>query len=980
MDAATLLQRLLAARSSEERQILLQAYRPLDNAFFQLFKERVRKLVEVDSGAALHATEVGLQAAKFAAEQEGVACVWWARGNALLFVGHYDNCLAAYSAAISILASLGRTDDVAQLQTNCMLALMWTGRHAEAQALGRSALEALAGQAETSQMANLLLNLSICARHQGDHAGALAQASQSAGIFARLGNAVQAARCRVTQSVILEGMDRFTEAEALLQEALCVFSDHGAWVPWARTALNLGVLCARLADYQAALGWLEQSRQAFLKAGIPMDAAVADLYRTQCFLDVNLLPEAAALGAELVEAFTRLHMPRQVARAALLLAETCARRGQTRAARGELERAWQVFHAQGDVVETALVDLRRAALLRDAGRPGDALRLASEAADALDVRHHPLRHAEAHLIVAACCEDLGCIEETQVAYRVAWAAGSHPTGTLEPPPVLAYRIAYARGAIAEAAGQRALARGEYGRAADYLTRIAQGLGLDEVRGGYLADKRPVYEAALRLALEDGRPAEAFHYSELARAGALRDFLAGRRRPIVESKDRDQAVLEELKARWAWRTSRLHQPLDLMAEAEGEVTDPPDRPALLRELSALERELADACRRRRLADPRFAVLEQGEVLGLDQVRQHLPGDVALLSFDHVDGHLLAFVVTCDRAGVVPLGTLAHLRWEAAGLGHALEEVRLFGDPTDLALLETDLLEDLQALYQAVLAEPLARLGPQVRRLLVVPCDVLYTLPLEAFHDGQRHLLERYAVCYLPSASLLAALPKASPPRSGGARDGLPRPPLVLAHSWEGCLPLVLEEAARVAQALAGTPGGKVLLLTEEQATARALREHAGTAGIVHAAAHGAFRDDAPLFSWLHLADGPLTVNEVYELDLSQASLVTLSGCQTGLGLGQGGEMLGLTHAFFFAGAPALVVSRWRVDDEATARLMQDFYAALVRGEAVADALRTAQLSARAIHPHAGYWAAFGAWGQGFERVFIGFPLDWLPAPQ
>ena len=980
MDAATFLQQLLAAGSSEERQALLQAHRPLDNAFFQLFKERIRKLVEVDSGAALHATDVGLEAAGFAAEQEGVACAWWARGNALLFVGWYDDCLAAYSTAISILAGLDRTGDVAQLQTNCMLALIWTGRHAEAQVLGRRALEILAGQTETPQMANLLLNLAICARHQGDHAGALAQASQAASIFARLGNAVQAARCQVTQSVILEGMDRFAEAETLLQEALRVFSDHRARVPWARAALNLGVLCARLADYQAALSWLERSRQAFLEAGIPMDAAVVDLYRTQCFLDVNLLPEAAALGEELVKTFTRLTMPRQVARAALLLAETCARRGQVGAARRELERARQIFHAQGDAVETALVDLRRALLLRDAGRPGDALRLASEAADALDVRHHPLRHAEAHLIAAACCEDLGRIEEAQVAYRVAWAAGSHPTGTSEPPPVLAYRIACARGAIAEAAGQRALARGEYGRAVDYLTRITQGLGLDELRGGYLADKRPVYEAALRLALEDGRVTDAFRYAELARAGALRDFLAGHRRPIPERESHGQAMLEELKARRAWRASRLHRPLDLMAEAEGEVVNPGDRPVLLRELSALERELADAYRRRRLADPRFAVLEQGEVLGLDEVRQHLPDDAAMLSFDHVDGHLLAFVVTCDRANVVPLGTLAHLHWEAAGLGHALEEVRLFDNAADLTLLEADLLADLQALYQAVLAEPLARLGPDVRRLLVVPCDVLYTLPLEAFHDGQRHLLERYAVCYLPSASLLAALPTPSllsshpsshppsPPRSGGSRDSLPRRLLVLAHSWEGHLPLVLEEAARVAQALADTPGGEVLLLTEEQATARALREHAGTAEIVHVAAHGAFRDDAPLFSSLHLADGPLTVNEVYELDLSQASLVTLSGCQTGLGLGQGGEMLGLTHAFFFAGAPALVVSRWRVDDETTARLMQDFYAALAQGEAVADALRAAQLSALASHPHAGYWAAFGAWGQGFERVF------------
>jgi hypothetical protein len=533
---------------------------------------------------------------------------------------------------------------------------------------------------------------------------------------------------------------------------------------------------------------------------------------------------------------------------------------------------------------------------------------------------------------------------------------------------LAYRIAYARGTIAEAAGDRALARGEYKRAVDYLERINRGLGLDELRGGYLADKRSVYEAALRLALDDGRLADAFYYSEVARAGALRDFLAGRRRSAPEIAPRGQVVasaaptveLEGIKARWAWRVSALHRPVDLVAEAEEDVVEPENRPARLRELAELEQELADAYRRRRLTDPRFAVLEQGHVLGLDEISRGLSEDMALLLFEHVGDRLLAFVVTHDTADLVPLDSLAELRWNAAGLGHALEDVQLFEDPADLAMLETDLLADLQALYRAVLARPLARLGPEIRRLLVVPCDVLHTLPLGAFHDGEQHLLERYSLCYLPAASLLTALPEG---HSAGVG-----PSLTMAHSWQGRLPLVVEEATAVARTLAAGPGGEPLLLTEKQATAKALREHAETAGLLHIAAHGAFRDDAPLFSSLHLADGPFTVNEVYGLALSQVALVTLSGCQTGLGQGRGGEMLGLTHAFFFAGAPALVVSRWRVDDAVTCGLMQDFYAALGRGETVAEALRAAQLGALARHSHAYYWAAFGVWGRGFDKVF------------
>ena len=82
------------------------------------------------------------------------------------------------------------------------------------------------------------------------------------------------------------------------------------------------------------------------------------------------------------------------------------------------------------------------------------------------------------------------------------------------------------------------------------------------------------------------------------------------------------------------------------------------------------------------------------------------------------------------------------------------------------------------------------------------------------------------------------------------------------------------------------------------------------------------------------------------------------------------MLGLAHAFFYAGAPALVVSRWRVGDACTGELMRRFYASLARGETVADALRVAQLETLIRQSHPGHWAAFATWGQGFFSPFVG----------
>ena len=90
------------------------------------------------------------------------------------------------------------------------------------------------------------------------------------------------------------------------------------------------------------------------------------------------------------------------------------------------------------------------------------------------------------------------------------------------------------------------------------------------------------------------------------------------------------------------------------------------------------------------------------------------------------------------------------------------------------------------------------------------------------------------------------------------------------------------------------------------------------------------------------DGRLTVREVFELDLS-ASLVTLSACNTGLGLVNGDGVLGLSRAFLYAGTPSVLVSLWRVADSVTRFQMERFYRALIAtGGDKAAAIRPAEL--------------------------------------
>lgn len=114
------------------------------------------------------------------------------------------------------------------------------------------------------------------------------------------------------------------------------------------------------------------------------------------------------------------------------------------------------------------------------------------------------------------------------------------------------------------------------------------------------------------------------------------------------------------------------------------------------------------------------------------------------------------------------------------------------------------------------------------------------------------------------------------------------------------------------------------------------------------------------------DGILTAFEVAALDLWGTQLVVLSACDTGNGDVKNGEgVFGLRRALVLAGAETQVSSLWRADDEATQKLMQDFYRNLNAKMGRAEALQQAQLKMlRAgvfLNPY--YWANFiciGEW--------------------
>lgn len=110
------------------------------------------------------------------------------------------------------------------------------------------------------------------------------------------------------------------------------------------------------------------------------------------------------------------------------------------------------------------------------------------------------------------------------------------------------------------------------------------------------------------------------------------------------------------------------------------------------------------------------------------------------------------------------------------------------------------------------------------------------------------------------------------------------------------------------------------------------------------------------------DGRLTAQEATTLNLLGTDLVVLSACETGLGEVKGEDLYGLQRAFLEAGVTRVIATLWQVDDEATRRLMVDFYRrwqmkgkgrkAAVR--ALDTAFREALKAFRKRYPEPYYW--------------------------
>jgi CHAT domain-containing protein len=267
---------------------------------------------------------------------------------------------------------------------------------------------------------------------------------------------------------------------------------------------------------------------------------------------------------------------------------------------------------------------------------------------------------------------------------------------------------------------------------------------------------------------------------------------------------------------------------------------------------------------------------------------------------------------------------------------------------------EFLPHAQRLYDLIVRPWVGQLEAHgIGTLVFVPDGLLRTIPMGALHDGEKFLIERYALAVTPGLSLTDPRPleRTSPTLLlGGLSQGV---------QGFSALPHVAGELSEI-QSLYG---GDVLLDQSFRAESveRSLAEHDVT--IVHLASHAKFGEEAQQ-SFVLTWDGRLELARLGEVvgyarfRERPIELLALSACETAEGSER--AALGLAGVAVKAGARSALGTLWSVNDEAAARVMTRFYQELRDPKlSKAEALRRAQLAllADANHRHPYFWSPF-----------------------
>jgi CHAT domain-containing protein len=348
------------------------------------------------------------------------------------------------------------------------------------------------------------------------------------------------------------------------------------------------------------------------------------------------------------------------------------------------------------------------------------------------------------------------------------------------------------------------------------------------------------------------------------------------------------------------------------------------------------------------DPSFQLTQQVQSIDFATMQSALPNaQTALLTWYISNSRIHAFLVTPFHRQPYVINSTPE-QYEALD---SLRATYLDTYRTDKQTWRETLPNLLQQISEIInlpeIIKTLLQLNSDCNQIILIPHRILHLLPLHALplNEAGDCLLDLFpgGVSYAPSIQLLKLSQKWHRPALQSL-FAIQNPTNDLQYT-DVEVPAICDRFQPHVEIVKGKQADKAALSSEGL----------NRANCVHFSCHGSFNFENPLASALILSGGTtdldkcLTLGEIFQLDLRQCGLVTLSACETGLTdfRSMGDEYIGLPSGFLYAGSSNVVSSLWAVSDLSTTFLMIKFYQNLKEADSVAIALNHSQTWLRQI---------------------------------
>jgi CHAT domain-containing protein/tetratricopeptide (TPR) repeat protein len=936
-EVAAMVDRLLAAESDSLRRALINQHSAVDwDQVVSILSDRVRQEIHVSTTKAQLIADLAMLVAETIHSESGLARSRRAKANALYAMDRHAEAIELHRSAAELFDKIGEKQELARTLSGSIQPFLLLGRYEEALAAGEKARAIFSEEGNTWRLARLEINIGNIFQRQGRFSQAFQYYTRAYEELVQHDDAEGLAAVLSNLSLCCIFLNDFPKALEFHKKARRHCEQKGLSTLVAYADYNIAYLHFLRGEYGRAIQMLREAATSAKKAGDAYQLALCDLDLSEIYIELNLSTEASEFSRRAHEKFQQLGFGYEGAKAVAFAAIAASRLGQAFEGVKLFTQAKEMFLRDNNQVWPSLIDLYKALVLLNEGRLFEARQLCISAYDFFRTSALQPKAAFAELLLARILfrmNDLAAARErVQVALQHVAKLDA---------PVLRYDGEFLLGEIARTSQDQNEAYQAYLRARAALETLRGSLRNEELKIAFFSNKSEVYERLVELCLQrPGGGEEAFGYIEQAKSRTLMEVLT---QPVHTDTENDAGQsdlvrsIRNLREELNWYYNLIEREQLRPQESSPARIENLEQQARTRE-TALLRSLQEATD----LEIAQAGFPRAKTMSVNQVQAVLPGNAALIEYFCAQDRVLACVLKRNELQIVSVTLQSRIQKLQQLLHFQLSKFRL--NPQYVRTFHDSLLQSTQSHLKNLYQELIAPLPPiEAEHLVFVPHGPLHYVPMHALHDGEKYLIDRFAISYAPSASIFAICQQKETSAGHGS--------LILAIA-DAQAPSITDEASAIGKIL---PEAQVFL--GEAATQSVLEKYGSSSRIIHIATHGYFRQDNPMFSSIRLGDSYLSLYDLYQLKLP-AELVVLSGCATGLNVVKtGDEQIGLVRGLLQAGAQSMILSLWDVHDASTKDFMVEFYAALQRGISKPLALQAAMLELRKSYPHPYFWAPF-----------------------